>query len=572
MIGAAAGGIFILPFFLFSATSGQLADKYEKTMLVRWIKVCEIFFMIMACVGFLKVSPYLLFGTLFLMGLHSTFFGPIKYSILPQLLPTNELVDGNALVEMGTFLAILLGSIAGGVLIGFEPIGVETVSIGLIGVAFIGWFFSRKIQRTIPGNPGLKIEWNPLKVTWRILQETKKDKSVFYSVLGISWFWFYGAAFLAIFASYTKEVLNCNQNVGVLFLTFFSVGIAIGSMLCGRLSKGQLELGLVPVGSAGMSLFALDLFFVGKPWPSPADPQKLFGLLEFFHRAISYRIAADLLLLSCFSGLFIVPLYTLIQLRTSDKERSQIVAGNNIWNSLVLVISSLFVLGSLALKFSIPAIFLQIAVLNLLVMAAIYWIMPEFIYRLAAWMLAHIFYRFRKSGFEKFPKIGPAIIVCNHVSFIDWLFISAAVRRPIRFVMEESFTRMPFFHGFFERAKVIPIAAANPKLVSQAFDKIANELQAGSLVCIFPEGKLTRTGEMNEFRPGIERILARNKVPVVPMALEGMWGSLFTRADDKVFPGKLFSRIHLICGEPVPPEQASAQLLQEKVMQLMGST
>jgi len=300
---ALAGGVFILPFFLFSATAGQLADKMEKSRLVRWIKLAEIGIMLLAAIGFLSEHFEFLLLVLFLMGLHSTFFGPIKYSILPQHLSEAELVEGNALVEAGTFLAILLGTIAGGVLVS-TPNGAGVVSVGLTVVAIIGWLTSRSIPVAPAVAPELEVEWNVARPTLEIYRFTKKNRTVFLSILGISWFWFFGAAVLSLFPPYCKEVLHANQGVVTLFLATFSIGIGLGSMLCSRLSRGHLELGLVPLGSLGISIFVTDLYFVGTPaWALQAEAASV-GVMSLLGNGSGWRILFDLLMLSVFSGFF----------------------------------------------------------------------------------------------------------------------------------------------------------------------------------------------------------------------------------------------------------------------------
>ena len=509
-----AGGIFILPFFLFSATAGQLADKYEKSKIISIIKVVEIGIMILASIGFLTGHYTLLFVVLFLMGLHSTFFGPLKYSILPQQLNPEELVGGNALIEAGTFLSILLGTIAGGVSISMGPSGPLLVSAGLVGCALTGWVSSLFIPKATAVDPTLKVQWNPVPPTWQIYKFTKTNRSVYLSVLGISWFWFFGAAILSLFPPYCKEVLHTDETVVTLFLAIFSIGIGVGSMLCEKLSRKRLELGLVPLGSIGISVFTIDLFSIGSPSMNHT------GALGFLAQAHGLHILMDLLLLSIFSGFFIVPLYTLVQERSETSHRSRVIAGNNIVNAFFMVMASLLILALMHFEISIPVIFLILALLNIIVAVYIYTLLPEFLIRFVVWILAHVMYRLKVTGEDNIPMDGSAVLVCNHVSFIDWMIISASVKRPARFIMDHSYFKGFLVKRLLTRAKVIPIASAkeNPALLQTAFEKTAEELRDGNLVCIFPEGTITRSGEMNVFKSGIEKILATTPVPVIPMA------------------------------------------------------
>lgn len=544
-----AGGVFILPFFLLSATAGQIADRFEKSQLIRWIKLAEIGIMILAAFGLITEQFEFLVLVLFLMGVHSTFFGPIKYSILPQHLEVDEWVGGNALIEAGTFLAILLGTILGGIFISMHQ-GSLIVSAGLLSVAILGWFTSLAIPRAPAVDPSIKIQWNPITPTLEIFRFTRQNRTVFLCILGISWFWFFGAAMLSLFPSYCKDVLKTDPGVVTLFLALFSIGIGVGSLLCERLSRERLELGLVPMGSIGMSLFAADLFFAG-------------GIRIFF----------DLLLMSIFSGFFIVPLYTLVQEESEPSHRSRIIAGNNILNAFFMVFSAIFLLLLMKLNFSVPAIFLILALGNAAIALYIYTLLPEFLMRFMIWILANIMYRLKITGAKHIPQSGPAVLVCNHVSFIDWMIIAAAVKRPVRFVMDHSYAKGKITRILLRQAKVILIAPfkENPELLRIAFEKAAQELQNGNILCIFPEGKLTSDGKIHSFKPGIEKIIQDSPVPVVPMALRGLWGSLFSREGGRAIfkrPKRFWSRVELILGDPVSPDQVSVELLHDRVKTL----
>ncbi len=564
-------GLFILPFFLFSATAGQLADKYEKSTIIRYVKLFEIAIMVIGAVGFVHKDLTLLIGALFLMGLHSTVFGPVKYSILPQQLQPDEIVGGNGMIEMGTFLAILAGTILGGLLVAQEQFAV-LVSAAVIGIACLGYLASRAIPSAPPAAPDLKINWNPLTETWANFKFTKQNRTVFLSVLGISWFWFYGATLLAQFPNYCKDVLGGNEHVATLMLTMFSVGVGTGSLLCERLSGHKVEIGLVPFGSIGLTVFALDLYFASPTAASGA----LVGAGEFLARAGSWRILCDLVLIGVFGGFYIVPLYALIQTRSERSHQSRIIAGNNILNALFMVASAAMAVLLLHAGFSIAQIFLVVAVLNAVVAVYIYTLVPEFLMRFLIWLLIHTIYRLEKSGLEKIPEEGAAVIVCNHVSFVDALIIAAACRRPIRFVMDYKIFRVPVLSFIFRTGKTIPIAPKkeDPALLEKAYDDIDAALRDGDLVGIFPEGRITDSGELYPFRPGITRILARRPVPVIPLALRGLWGSFFSRIDGPAMsqPSRLrpLRRIALVAGDIVAPAQATPEALQQTVLGLRG--
>ena len=571
-----AGGVFILPFFLFSATAGQIADKYEKSRIIRFIKLAEIGIMALATLGFLMHQFAFLLIVLFFMGLHSTFFGPLKFSILPQHLNDRELIGGNALVEAGTFLAILFGTILGGVLVAIPDQGPLWVSLLLLFISVLGFGTSYLIPEAAAVAPNLEVQWNPIRPTLEILRNTRKTRSVFLSILGISWFWFFGAATLSLFPPYCKAVLGTSESVVTLFLACFSIGIALGSLLCERFSRRTIELGLVPMGSIGITLFTLDLSFTGRPESfSPLLPPGA-GAFAFLQNSNGLHVILDLILISISSGIFIVPLYAMMQDRSEISFRSRIIAGNNILNALFMVLSAGLVVILMNLGISIPKIFMILAVLNAGVAVYIYTVLPEFLIRLNMWFVANILYRLKVIGVEKIPAKGAAVLVCNHVSFVDWLIIGAAIPRPVRFVMHYSFARSAIARLLIKRAKIIPIASSkeDPKVLSSALEMIAHELKDDEIICIFPEGQITRDGQMTPFRSGVEKIVERTPVPVIPMALDGLWGSFFSRKDGPAMskaPRRFWSRVSLTLGNPIPAQDVTAPLLQEKVSELLRS-
>jgi len=566
-----AGALFILPFFLFSATAGQLADKYEKSRLMRIIKAIEIGLMMLAAFAFIIGSFNVLFLVLFLMGCQSTLFGPVKYAYLPQQLASAELVGGNALVESGTYLAIIFGLIVGGISVATDPTNQYVLSACLISVAILGYMASRGIPETRAVDPALRINWNAWKETWHIVGFARENRSVFLSILGISWFWFFGSAMTLQIPAYTLDVLNGNEEITTILLVAFAIGVGIGSLLCERLSGHRIELGLVPFGSIGMSLFAIDLYF--------AQPTMhvipVATIEEFVGRPGSPRILFDLAMLGAFGGLYSVPLYAMIQERAKRQHLSRIIAANNILNALFMVGAAVLALGLLYAGLSIPQFFIVIGFLNAAVAVYIYSLLPEFLMRFIAWTVVNTLYRIRASGLDNIPDNGPAVLVCNHVSYVDALVIGGSVRRPIRFVMWYKIFDIPLLRFIFRTAKAIPIASAkeDPALLEEAFAQIDAELEAGNIVCIFPEGGITRDGDMQTFRPGIEKIIGRRPVPVIPIGLGGLWGSWFSRHTSgrlRRLPGKLFSRVDVRIGDPVKPSEASAAGLEMLVRTLRG--
>jgi 1-acyl-sn-glycerol-3-phosphate acyltransferase len=568
--------IFIIPFVLLSATSGQISDKFEKSRLIQLVKSLEIGIMIIGGAGFLYRSAALLYLGTLLMGVHSTLFGPVKYAYLPQHLAKQELTGGNGMIEMGTFVAILVGTIVGGELANLGATGLPVMASVCLGIAVLGRVASSFVPLSPSSAPDLKINWNPLTETWRNLKIAHHDRVVFQSLLGISWLWFFGATFLTSFFNFARDVLGGDPQVVTLLLAVFSIGIGIGSLLCERLSGGKVEIGLVPFGSIGMTVFSIDLFFASHDLV--AGP--LAGISVFLSTRAHWHVVADLFLLSMFAGFYSVPLYALIQTRSLPSHRARIIAANNILNALFMIVSSLLALVLLSMKFTIPELFLVTGVLNAAVAIYIYRLVPEFLMRFLAWLLIHSVYRIRGVNLERIPEEGAALLVCNHVSFVDAVVIMAESPRPIRFVMDYQIFKVPVLSFIFRTAKAIPIASAksHPEILEAAYASIDQALADGDLVCIFPEGKLTQTGELNEFKAGVERIVARHPVVVIPLALRGLWGSFFSRFGGSALgtlprPVKsgLSSTLELAVGTPVAAEDVSAALLQERVLALRGS-
>lgn len=565
-------GLFILPYVVFSATAGQIADKVEKGRLARFVKLLEIGIMGIAAVGWFTHNLWLLVAAVAGMGVHSTLFGPVKYAYLPQHLKPEELVGGNGVIEMGTFVGILLGEVMGAILAGHGPAGVHLVAFGTLAVAVLGLVTSWRIPTSPAPAPSLKISANVVGESIRNLAFSKKNRTVFLSMLGNSWFWFYGALVLSQFPLYAKEYLHGDHSVFVLLLTIFSLGIGAGSLLCEKLSGRKVEIGLVPFGAIGLSLFGIDLYFASLGYTNTA-PVDFVGVLA---RHGTIRILADILLLGVFGGFFIVPLFALIQTRCDPAHVSRTIAGMNILNALFMVASAGVAVFLIKRGFSIPEMFLTTALLNAVVAIYIFSLVPEFLMRFLAWLLIHTIHRVSTVDVERIPEEGAAVLVCNHVSYVDAIVILAASPRPIRFVMDHRIFKIPLLGFIFRTGKAIPIAPAHedPWLMEKAFVDIAQALHEGELVCIFPEGKLTRTGEMNEFRGGIAKIVARSQVPVIPMALRGLWGSVFSRDPSNMFERSLTrglrSRLALAVGQPVPAQQVTPEGLYEEVLALRG--
>lgn len=564
--------IFILPFFLFSALGGQLGEKYEKSMLIRRIKLAEVLTMVIGAIGLFLNSFALMLVVLFAMGTQSALFGPVKYSILPQQLKENELIGGNALVEMGTFLAILAGIVLAGILMTGDGPYALYISMAILIVALIGYFASRKIPFSPAALSDLKISFNIFSQTWKTMRlGFNQTPAVSRSILGNSWFWFLGTIYITQIPNYAEKILNGDPSGYTLVLIVFSVSIAIGSALCEKLSDHKVEIGLVPFGSIGLTLFSILLW-----WHSTTLPMANNSLntwLDVLSYPRAWLILFDVFGIGLFGGFYIVPLYAIMQTRSAVEERARVIAANNILNALFMVLASVLAILLLSMAgLSIPQLFLVVGLMNLAVNTYIFKIVPEFTLRFMMWLLSHSIYKVSHKGLDNIPEQGACVLVSNHVSYFDALLIGGAVKRPIRFVMYYKIFDMPVLNFVFRTANAIPIAGhkENKAIFEQAFTDIAQALQNGELVCIFPEGRLTTDGAINEFKSGIEKIITQTPVPVVPMAIQGLWTTSFTRNPKRKLLRNIWARVGILADTPIPPEKVNAPMLYDKVQTLRG--
>ncbi|MDO5506693.1 MAG: MFS transporter, partial [Pseudoxanthomonas suwonensis] len=570
-----APAIFILPYFLFSAHAGQIAEKLEKSRLIRIVTSMEIAIMSLAAVGFVLQNMPVLLVALFATGVQSTLFGPVKYSILPGVLRKEELTGGNGLVEMGTSVSILAGMLAGGgIFLLAGQAGPHAAAAAIILLAVLGRVASGWIPAVAAGDPHLTVKWNPLRESLAVWRLTRQQPAVRNAVLGVSWFWFIGTVLTAQLPTYAEINLGGRQELYLMALALFSIGTGTGSLLCEKLSGRRVELGLVPLGAFGISAFLLDLYF------ARSGEAMLAGLSmrEFVAAPGSLRIIVDLLGVGVFTGFFVVPLFALIQSRTPSNKLARVIAGLNIQNALFIVSAAATgIVVQKVLGWTIPQVFLALAIANALVAIWIFTIVPEFAMRFLAWLMVLVLYRIRRRGVEEhIPEDGPALLVCNHVSYMDALILSAVVKRPVRFVMYHRIFNIPVMRWIFRTARAIPIAGAREDraLMEQAFEQVDAALAAGELVCIFPEGALTRDGSIAPFKSGVERILQRRAVPVVPMALRGMWASMWSRRDSRLhrmrLPRRFRAHVEVVAAPPVDGAAATAALLERQVRALRG--
>ena len=553
----AATALLILPFFLFSALAGQLADRFDKARLIRILKVTETAVMLLGALGFFTGSVPMLFAALFLMGTQSAFFGPVKYGILPQHLREEQLMAANGLVEAGTFAGILLGTILGGLAITL-PHGGALVGLATVGVAGLGWVIARRVPSAPSANPTLRIDRNPLRAIGRTLRVGGAKPSTRSTIAAISWFWFMGSVVVAQLPLLAKDVLGADELLVTGLLTVFSLGVGLGSIAVEKLSKGRVDLTLVPIAGTAMAGILFDLGFAAAQANGP-----------------SIRIWIDLLLVGVSGGAFAVPLYAFLQKDAPKAVRSQVIAANNLVNALFMVAAAGFAIGCRSLGLSIPQLLMATAVLHAAVVAWMAFRLRIGLLRALVQRIVRVAYRVRVHGLEAVPRNGAALLVANHPSFADAVILGAVSPRPVRFVMHYQLYSHPLCRWFFRSVGAIPIAShrEDPAILKTAMNRIDEALAAGELVVIFPEGKLTRDGEIDTFRPGVERILARRPVPVVPLALRGMWGSFFSYGGGKPMqkrPKRFRSPVEVIATSPLPPTVTASQL-QSIVGELRGT-
>jgi acyl-[acyl-carrier-protein]-phospholipid O-acyltransferase/long-chain-fatty-acid--[acyl-carrier-protein] ligase len=522
-----AAGLFILPFFLFSATAGQMADKYEKSRLIRIIKGAEIGVMTLAVAAFFSGSTAALLAVLFLMGTQSAFFGPLKYAILPDHLEEHELIGGNGLIEAATFMAILIGTIAGGLLI-LTLKGMLLVSTALIVLALAGWIVSLYIPKAGPAAPELKINRNFLAETRDIIRQAAAQKTVFLAILGISWVWLIGATFLSQFPAFAKDVLGGDEQVITLFLTVFAVGIAVGSLICNNLLKGEVSAKFVPIGALGVTLFTIDLYFAST---AGAPGAVLVGALAFLADFQHLRIVFDLFAIAIFAGLYIVPLYAIMQNAAEAKHRARTIAGNNILNALFMVCAALATLAMLGLGFTVPQVFLTLAILNFGVAVYICKLLPDALIKSLLAALFGLLYRVEVKGLLNFHKAGErSVIIANHVSFLDGLLLATYLPTKPTFAIATNIARKWWVRPFLGLVDVFPMDPTRPL----ATKSLIRQVQSGKPVVIFPEGRLTITGALMKIYEGPGMIADKADAEVLPVRIDGPQFTPFSRLKGKL--------------------------------------
>ncbi len=540
-----AAGIFILPFFLFSAIAGQIADKYDKAYLIRIVKSVEIVLMLGAGLGLFMQQTGLLILILFLMGTQSAFFGPLKYGILPDQLQEDELIGGNALVDSSTFVAILLGTVCGSLLIMVEN-GALIISVIVIAVAVLGLVSSLLIPSTRPADNTLEIRYNILRETGAVIERARQQTVIFRCILGISWFWLFGASFLSQFPTFAKTVVGGDEQVVTLFLATFTIGIAVGSLLCNRLLKGEIAATFVPVGILGMTFFTLDLYWASYQL-TVSDSATLIGAGVFLETFIHWRLLFDLLGIATCGGIYIVPLYAIIQDRAEKSHMSRIFAANSIMNALFMVISAVGISILLVNDYSVIDVFLIIAVINGAVAVYISSLLPEDLVKSVLRWIFHLCYRLEINGTEHLHHMSDKmIIIANHLSFLDAALIGACVPKHVSFAVNTHIAKRWWLRPFLFLADTIALDPTNPMSTRLLIDRI----KRGQRVVIFPEGRLTVTGALMKIYEGPALIADKTAAPMLPIIISGAQYTPFSKLRGKVRI-RLFPKITLTIMPPV---------------------
>jgi acyl-[acyl-carrier-protein]-phospholipid O-acyltransferase/long-chain-fatty-acid--[acyl-carrier-protein] ligase len=539
--------LFVLPYLMFSGYAGQLADNFSKRKVLIASKSVEILAMLVGLAGFLLGSIPLMLAVMFLMATHSAFFSPAKYSCLPELLPDQDLSRGNALIEMSTFIAIILGTALGGAL--FDFFGNHPWLLGgiTIGIALAGTLASFGIGRTPAPKHKKPFRPNPIGDSIGAIAAVKRNRRLWLTVLGICWFWFLGSLLQISMPLYGTRILGLNETETSWLWAAVAIGIGVGSVVAGKLSGHKVELGLVPIGSVGIGVTAL--FLVAA---------------DSFGGAITC-----LSLLGFFAGFYSVPLNAMLQQKSEADSRGRVIAANNVLNFLAILLAAgaSAVLGSYVELDPDQIIFIS-GLATFAVTAYLLILLPDFIIRFSLWLLTHTIYRIKIVNPENVPLNGPALLVCNHLSFVDGLLVGASIQRFVRFMVYAPFFKLPLLGALFRKMRAIPTGGG--KDVMAAINRARDELQARHSVCIFAEGAISRTGNMLPFKRGFERIVKDLDVPVIPVHLDQVWGSIFSFKDGRFFwkwPKRFFYPVTITFGAPMP-SSTRAWALRTRLLEL----
>lgn len=568
---AFAGGAFILPYVLFSATSGQISDHFDKAQVIKVTKFTELAFMLIGAIGFITESYGLLMLTLFLMGAQSSFFSPVKFSSLRTILKDEELTTGTALIGGGTFIAILIGTIIGG-LAAAAPDATNVASFAILGFAILGIITARFQNKINDINEDVKIDYTFIKPTFKLLSDSFKDKNSFRAIMGVSWFWFLGSFVLSVMPSIIKNVFFGSEMVASIFMATFTVGMGLGSWICSKLSGKRIEVGMVPLAALGMSLAVFDLYYISTQWPMSVTGA-LMPPAEFFAQPMAIRAIIDLLLVTIFGGNFYISQLTFMQHSAPLERLARTIAANNIWNAIFMVVAAVSII---LLKKSGATALDNLAILggmNLIYAAISYYFFHEEMWRFFFHMLTTFLYDVEIEGEDNIPKDGKVVIAANHTSFVDWGVVMSLSPRPIRWVIDHRYYFIPGLKQFFMQGHLIPIATRkeNPELLDEAYTKLDKTLNEERCVGFFPEGWITRDGKPRRYQPGIKKVVEQTNATVVPIVIKGLWGSFYSFSGKGVFKGIRWNflkrrKIKVIVLPAIGPQEFCYKDLEDKMV------
>lgn len=566
MANNVAAALFLAPFMLCSAWGGLLADTWDKSRLIRALKAFEVISMVVGAIAIWCEAFILLLATLCLVGVQAALFGPVKYAILPQHVPRHHLVAANAWIEMGTFLAILLGTmLAGGLVMLPGSTGRAIIGLTLIVVALLGLWAANKVPSALPeGAAQARYTRGSFREAWRF-------KSMRYTIIGISLFWFLGASYLTQLPQWVSDVAGGNEGMVSVLLGAFAVGVGLGAFLYAKLSVGRLELGLVPLGALLIAVCGILFAYSGHDGPLVDS-----SLSAHFWDGRLSRMCLELIGIGIGGGLYIMPLYLFMQLRSEVSHRARMVAVNNIVNAVFMILASVFAVIVMTVLGQSLQVFMALVALTALIIAAVCVCHdPRPCLRILIFIGIRCAYKLRVKGRANIPEEGAAVVVCNHISYMDALILGGACPRPLKFVMDTPAYESLWLNGFCRLAGAIPINTARPRgagaSTRRALEQIKSALAKGEVVMIFPEGRLTRNGEIGSFQRGIERIIEQSPVPVIPAALSGLWGSWGSHKDTPPFSGwprSFHARVRLLFGTPIPAKDVTRECLYSKVSKL----
>ena len=566
--------LYIIPIFIVSYIAGQLADRSNKSRMIQKNKIAEITIAFMSAVALWSESTTLLLSALFLMGAQSAMFGPNKYAILPQLMQGRDLVQANAHIATGTFIAVLIGTVMGALLIQTDQAW-RWVGLSMLVIATLGFLAAKRIPEIEVGESDLQIDWNPLSQIKKVVRIARLNKTFWLAILGVSWFWFVGTAYLTQLPALVRFIGGGDESVVTLFLILFVSGIALGCALSANWSGARSDIGIVPCALFGLFIAGIDFAIIPALPEEVINSKSLLSVTEFVGSWRGIHISFDVVLVGFFCGAFALPMFIELQHQTRRENRARMIALSNMLNALAMILSSSFALIMLNIfDVSLSSFLITVAILSGIITLFFGKKLLLQTFRFLSYLVCRCLYRIETQGLEKLPQTGAALLVCNHLSFADPPLIFGTSRRPIRFLMEHSIYQTPWIRWAFAAVGAIPMCSPleSRAVYRKAMETAIEALKNGEMVIIFPEGQVTRDGKPNPFKRGVEKILEAAPVTVYPVGITGLWGSMLSYKNGKPFeglPAKPRLRVGVSVGEPINPEKATAQCLETEVRSLV---